>query len=87
MTGQTKTHSIVESIINILIGYGIAITAQLYIFPLYGIHISLSQNMQISLWFTIISIIRSYCIRRWFNKIMLKMWQKKRGKTNGISPA
>jgi hypothetical protein len=64
---QTKIESLVESIVNILIGYGIAITSQLLIFPLYGIDIPLSANLGICAWFTAISLIRSYAIRRWFN--------------------
>ena len=52
---------------NIAIGYGIALSAQLVIFPLVDIHISLETNLWIGLWFTVISLIRSYIIRRWFN--------------------
>lgn len=52
---------------NIAIGYGVAIISQIVIFPLFGIHIPLRDNLLIGLWFTGISLVRSYAIRRWFN--------------------
>ncbi len=64
---QTRWHSAIESIANVAVGYGVALLSQLVIFPLFGIHIPLSSNLAIGAWFTAISLIRSYCIRRWFN--------------------
>jgi hypothetical protein len=64
---QTKLQSLIESLLNILIGYGVAIASQVLIFPMFDIHIPLSSNLWIGMWFTIISLIRSYAIRRWFN--------------------
>jgi len=64
---QTRLSSFIEAIINILIGYFVALLSQLIIFPLFGIHVSLTTNIYIGLWFTAISLIRSYAIRRWFN--------------------
>lgn len=64
---QTRLGSLIESAMNIVIGYGVAILSQLAIFPLFGIHIPLSDNLLIGLWFTAISLVRSYVIRRWFN--------------------
>jgi len=64
---QTKLASLIEVITNVLIGYGIAVTAQVFIFPLYGVHLPLSANLSLGLLFTIISVIRSYAVRRWFN--------------------
>ena len=69
---QSKYHSFLESLTNILIGYFVALVSQLIIFPFYGVHISLSENIAIGAWFTIISIIRSYVLRRWFNKKTVK---------------
>lgn len=64
---QTKIESLCESVINILIGYFVALASQLIVFPQFGIHISLSANLWIGAWFTVISLARSYMIRRWFN--------------------
>lgn len=69
---QPKYHSFIESIINVAVGLGINIMAQHLLFPLFGIYISWGQNLQIAGIFTIISIIRSYCLRRGFNWYHIK---------------
>lgn len=65
---QLKRHSLLESVINVAVGYGVALVSQIVIFPLYGMEVPLSANIQIGVWFTVISIIRSYLLRRCFNK-------------------
>ena len=64
---QTRLQSLIESCINVSIGYVVALLAQFAVFPLYGMQVSLSTNLQIGAWFTVISIARSYCVRRAFN--------------------
>lgn len=66
---QSRAMSFVESCANVAIGYGVAILSQIAIFPLFGIKVSLSQNLLIGAFFTVISIVRSYCVRRLFNRI------------------
>ena len=65
---QTKTQSLIESGINILIGYLVALASQLVVFPQFGINIPLTDNLLIGFWFTVISLIRGYAVRRYFNK-------------------
>lgn len=65
---QSKTHSLIESLVNVAVGYGIALASQMLIFPLFGIHISLQDNIVIGLLFTVVSIARSYALRRVFNR-------------------
>lgn len=65
---QSKFVSFIEALVNTTIGYVIALSSQLIIFPKYNIHISVETNVKLTLWFTLISIIRSYIIRRFFNK-------------------
>lgn len=65
---QTRKQSLTESIVNVIIGYLIALLSQILIFPLFNIEVSLNDNLAIWLCFTIISLIRSYIIRRLFNK-------------------
>ena len=65
---QTKYQSLIESLTNILIGYLTALLSQVLIFPLFDIYVSLQDNLLIGLYFTIISLIRSYLVRRYFNK-------------------
>lgn len=64
---QTRLESLLESAVNIFIGYGVALLSQILIFPHFGIYVSLSTNLWIGAWFTVISLLRSYVIRRWFN--------------------
>jgi len=64
---QSKLGSLYESAINIVIGAVVALLSQLIVFPMFGIDVPLSANIEIMMWFTMISVIRSYVIRRWFN--------------------
>lgn len=66
---QTKFHSAIETILNTVIGYIVAIISQLIIFPMFGMYISFTSNLKIALYFSIISIARSYILRRVFNRI------------------
>jgi hypothetical protein len=59
--------SAVESVANVAIGYGVAVASQIAIFPLFGVHLPLSDNLLIGAWFTVISLARSYVVRRVFN--------------------
>lgn len=64
---QTRIGSLIESFMNIAIGYLVALLSQIIIFPMLDIHVSLSDNLLIGAYFTLISLVRSYVIRRWFN--------------------
>ena len=59
--------SMVEAATNILIGMGVALGSQYIIFPIFDIHVSHSTHLWITFWFTFISFIRSYFVRRFFN--------------------
>lgn len=65
---QSRRHSALEAAANVAIGYGVALAGQLLVFPLYGIHPHISDNLGIGLWFTGISLARSYLLRRAFNR-------------------
>jgi hypothetical protein len=73
---QSRIASLAESVMNVLIGYGVALASQLAIFPMFGIHLPLSDNLAIGAWFTLISLVRSYAIRRWFNARLHRAAQK-----------
>jgi hypothetical protein len=73
---QSRTASLIESVFSVVIGYGVALASQLAIFPMFGIHLPLSDNLAIGAWFTIISLVRSYAIRRWFNARLHRAAQK-----------
>ena len=64
---QTRLGSLIEACINVLIGYWINFAANLLILPLFGWHVTVSQNLALGAIYTAISIARSYAVRRWFN--------------------
>ena len=63
---QSRKMSLVESLTNVLVGYGVAVATQWAVFPLFGLHTTLHENLVIGLIFTVVSIIRSYVLRRAF---------------------
>jgi len=66
---QSRLHSFIESVANVAIGFLVALASQLVIFPVFDIKVSLSENLAIGAFFTVISIVRSYVVRRVFNRI------------------
>lgn len=64
---QSRLGSLIESAANVAIGYVVAILSQLLIFPHFGVNLTLSDNLAIGGWFTLVSIVRSYAVRRFFN--------------------
>ncbi|MEM2159329.1 MAG: hypothetical protein QXN55_00030 [Candidatus Nitrosotenuis sp.] len=76
MKGQTHLHSTAEALLNTLIGFAINIVVQIYIFKAFGINITIAENFEIGFAFLVVSTIRSYVIRRWFNVIMLRKYTK-----------
>lgn len=66
---QTRTMSAVESVANVLVGYGIALTTQVVVFGLLEIPVSFAQNLWIGGIFTVVSLVRSYVVRRLFNRL------------------
>ncbi len=71
---QSRRMSMIEVATNIAIGLVVSFISQIVIFKLYDIHISVTQNIEITIWFTVISIIRSYLVRRWFNSMKGDKW-------------
>jgi hypothetical protein len=73
---QTRLGSFIEACINVLIGFWINFFANLVILPMVGFHISIAQNFYIGFLYTVISVARSYVIRRWFNGKLQKAAQR-----------
>lgn len=72
IASQPRRQSLAESIVNILVGLVINITAQALVFPMFGMYIPFSSNLKIAGIFTLISIARSYGLRRAFNSVHVK---------------
>lgn len=64
---QTRIGSAIEVAANIVIGYTINFTANFFIFPMFGYEITMAQNFKLGIIYTVIAVVRSYAIRRWFN--------------------
>ena len=69
---QSRTMSLVESIANVLAGFGVAVATQIAIFPLFGLRTTLAENLAMGAIFTVVSIARSYCLRRVFEGIRVR---------------
>lgn len=75
---QTRIMSAIEAVANVVLGYGVAVGTQVAVFPLFGLSATLRQNMAMGLIFTAVSLVRSYALRRVFNKLSNKKigWSK-----------
>ncbi|MFG6529150.1 MULTISPECIES: hypothetical protein [unclassified Sulfitobacter] len=65
---QSRLMSLVESVANVIVGYGVAVFTQILIFPIFGLHTTLAQNLKMGAIFTIVSIARSFALRRVFER-------------------
>lgn len=66
---QSRAMSLVEAIANVAVGYGVAVVTQILIFPVFGLHTTLAQNLKMGAVFTMVSIARSFALRRLFEAI------------------
>ena len=69
---QSRLMSLVESLANVLVGYGVAVATQMVVFPLFGLAVTISENLLIGLIFTAVSIVRSYALRRGFEALRVR---------------
>lgn len=66
---QTRTQSMIEAWTNIAVGLAINLLANHLIFPvMFGYRISMGENLLYAALMTLISLARSYGLRRWFNR-------------------
>lgn len=65
---QSKKNSLFEAFTNVLIGYLVAVIANLLILPLFGYNVTVADSFSIGVAFTLVSLGRSYVIRRIFNQ-------------------
>jgi len=65
---QSKLGSLSESVTNVLIGISFGFIANIVVLPAFGYMVTFKDGLLISVVFTIISIFRSYVIRRIYNK-------------------
>lgn len=63
---QNKKQSLLEAIINSVIAFFLNLIINYLILPFVGIEISISQNIELSIVFVLLSVIRNYVVRRFF---------------------
>ncbi|MHC2552305.1 DUF7220 family protein [Bradyrhizobium elkanii] len=63
---QSRVMSLVEVATSSLIGFGVSIWANYAVLPLFGFKVKFAESFAITLIFMVISIIRSYLVRRFF---------------------
>lgn len=65
---QTRTDSLMEALTNVAIGFGINFAANVVVLPaVLGIPVNFAELGLIGAIYTVISITRSYTLRRLFN--------------------
>ena len=61
--------SLIEAITNVALGYVLAVFTQILVFPWFGLHTSLGDNLALGAVFVGISLLRSYALRRLFARL------------------
>lgn len=83
MQGQSVKHSWWEAWANIAVGFGVNFTANMLILPLFGFHsLTVHANIIIGLIYTVISLVRSFVLRRAFNR--LHIWQYRKDQAEEV---
>lgn len=65
---QSRRGSAVEAVVNVCVGYWVGVGAQMAVFPFFGVNLPLHDNILIGVVFTVVSLVRSYILRRVFNR-------------------
>ena len=69
---QSRLMSLVESLANVLVGYVVAVVTQMAVFPLFGLAVTVTENLLSGVMFTAVSIVRSYALRRGFEALRVR---------------
>ena len=65
---QSRRQSLIEAITNVAVGYALAVLTQIVVFPWFGLQIPFRDNLAIGAVFVMISLLRSYALRRLFER-------------------
>ncbi len=66
---QSRHMSLIEAVTNVAVGYSLAVVTQIVVFPWFGLHPSLGENLALGGVFTAISLLRGYALRRLFEAV------------------
>ena len=76
---QSRLMSLVEAITNVIVGYGLAVVTQIIVFPWFGLEAALDEHLAIGMAFVGVSLVRSYLLRRLFERITVAIRSGGRG--------
>jgi hypothetical protein len=65
---QSCSGSLVEASTNVVLGYVLALATQRVAYPFFGIDTTLAVDSAIAALFTLVSLARSYLLRRMFER-------------------
>ena len=65
---QSRGMSLIEAATNVAVGYVLAVATQIIVFPWFSLHPSLGENLALGGIFVGISLLRSYALRRLFER-------------------
>lgn len=71
--GQSKLSSFIEVCLNVAIGFVVSLIANEFIMSSLDVHLSLGQHLYAVMAFTVLSVVRGYIIRRYFNAKLNKV--------------
>lgn len=66
---QSRRLSAAEAVANVVVGYGVAAATTALVLPLWGFDVGGVDALWISAVFTVVSLARSYLLRRLFNSL------------------
>lgn len=73
---QSHVMLLVEAVTKVAVGFGVAVATQLLVFPVFGLQMTWLENLKLAAAFTLISIIRSFALRRLFEVIRTRRGER-----------
>lgn len=80
---QSRIDSFCEALTNTAIGFLVSLVTWVVLSTAYGIEMTWTTNLQITGWFTVVSVARQYVLRRLFNG--KTVWQAIKGCVSRVS--
>lgn len=78
---QSRRHSAIETVFGVAAGFALSLAASPIVYPLFGHSFTLTQNVGITIVFTVLSLVRGYAVRRAGN-----WWQQRKAKPAAVVP-
>jgi hypothetical protein len=78
---QSRRHSAIETVCGVAAGFALSLAASPIVYPLFGHTFTFTQNVGITIVFTVLSLVRGYAVRRAGN-----WWQQRKAKPAVVVP-